>query len=193
MTIKSAITIHHEALLREKAKNNRKLHYLHVETIGLTGNIHPVLSGITHTQEVVRARVHIKMLSGDYPCAVHTGSDRNQDISCLLCRVLSPATTAEDMLHLLTRCRGTADTRTEVISKLLNTVATHFPNNDILCYPNNAHLTQLILDPTSLNLPIAIRINPAHPALFPVLTECRNVCYAIHKDRTRQLSKIRQK
>ena len=134
-------------------------------------------------------------LDGDYSCAVHTGSDRNQDTSCLLCRVLSPATTvpAEDMLHLLTRCRGTAETRTRVISELLNTIAFHLPNNDILCHPNNAHLTQLILDPTSLNLPIAIRINPSHPALFPVLTECRNVCYAIHKDRTRQLSRIRQK
>ena len=75
---------------------------------------------------------------------------------------------------------------------VLYTVANHFPNNDILNHPNNAHLTQLILDPTSLNLPIAVRINPAHPALFLVLTECRNVCYAIHKDRTRQLRKIRQ-
>ena len=62
MTIKSAITLHHEALLREKAENNRKLQYLHVKTIGLTRRMRPVLSGITHTQEVVRARIHIKII-----------------------------------------------------------------------------------------------------------------------------------
>ena len=91
------------------------------------------------------------------------------------------------MVHLLTMCRATADTRSRLLPDLLNTIASYFPSNAILTYPNHTHLTQFILDPTSLNLPISIRINPSHYALTQVLSVCRNVCYAIHKDRTRQL------
>ena len=134
------------------------------------------------------------MLVGDYPCAANIGKDRAQDVSCTLCRAVSPCipTPAEDLVHVLTMCRATADTRSRVLPDLLNTIASHFPNNTILEYPNHTHLTQLILDPTSLNLPMSIRIHPAHHALSPVLTACRNVCYAIHNDRTRQLKNSRK-
>ena len=189
MMIKSAIISHHESSLRKAAEGNYKLLFFNVQTIGLTGRNHPVLSGVTKTQEVVRSRVHIKMLVGDYPCAANIGKDRAQDVSCTLCKAVSPCVPApaEDMIHILTMCRATADTRSRVLPDLLNTIASHFPNNTILEYPTHTHLTQFILDPTSLNLPMSIRINPAHHALSQVLTVCRNVCYAIHNDRTRQL------
>ena len=131
------------------------------------------------------------MLSGDYPCYAYLGSDRNQDAQCQcsLCQSVSPHHPAptEDMVHLLTRCRATTATRTRILPELLNTISMHCPNNDILVHPNNTHLTQLILDPSSLNLPMTIRISPGHPALPQLLTVCRNLCFAIHKDRTRQL------
>ena len=118
-----------------------------------------------------------------------------QKLGCKLCVMSSYITwlpvPAEDMVHLLTRCRGTADTRNRVLPELLNTLASHFPNNSILSSPNQTHLTQLILDPTSLNLPVTIRIDPAHPALTLVLTMCRNMCYAIHKDRIRKINSFR--
>ena len=133
------------------------------------------------------------MLAGDYPCAAYIGIDRNRDVSCALCRAIASGVPvpAEDMVHLLTRCRGTADTRNLAVPELLNTLASHFPNNSILSSPNQTHLTQLILDPTSLNLPVTIRIDPAHPALTLVLTMCRNMCYAIHKDRIRKINSLR--
>ena len=191
--VKTAVTAHHEVILREKAAKNSKLSFLNVQTHGLAGRPHPVLSGILTTQDVMRSRVHIKMLSGDYPCFSYMGSDRNQDAYCRLCLSISPHQPAptEDMIHLLTRCRGTEDTRTRILPDLLNLIYLYFPTNEILEHPNLTNLTQLILDPTSLNLPMSIRINPDHPALVPVLAVCRNLCFAIHKDRTRQLHCLR--
>ena len=152
-----------------------------------------VYSGIFNSQEVQRSTVHLKMLSGDYPCSSYLGNDRNQDTSCQLCQSLFPQHPApsEDMVHVLTMCRATRDTRTKIIPELLNLISQHFPSTPILQNPSNKHLTQLILDPTSLNLPIMIRISPNHPALHLVLTLCRHMSFALHKDRTRQLKKLK--
>ena len=150
------------------------LGFLNVQVQGLSGRPHPVISGILTTQEVTRSRVHLKMLAGDYPCYFYLGSDRDEDTSCPLCQALSPGrhVPQEDMVHLLTQCRGTADTRTRVTPELLNTISMHFPNNTILQYPNHTHLTQLILDPTSLNLPMTICImHKPRPSCSPTCAE----------------------
>ena len=192
--IKAAVTVYHEKNLRAKASTNSKLGFLNVQTIGLTGRPHPALSGVLTTQDVMRSRVHIKMLAGDYPCYAHLGSDRNQDQACPLCQYLHPSQPApvEDMVHLLTSCRATSDTRSQYTPLVLNTISQYCPNNPILSQQNHVHLTQLILDPTSLNLPLTIRISPEHPALLPVLASCRTFCHAIHRDRTRQLQRFKQ-
>ena len=83
------------------------------------------------------------------------------------------------MVHLLTLCRATAETRTRVMANLLNTLSVYFPDNQILTYPNHEHLTQLNLDPTSLNLPLTIRISPDHPALQCVLAVYLSVSSSI--------------
>ena len=186
---KTAVTAYHESVWRQKAKDNSKLAFLHVQATGLSGRPHPVLSSVLTTQEVVRSRVHIKMLAGDYPCYYNMGSDRNEDSFCRLCKAIKPdqPSPTEDMVHLLTRCTATQETRTRILPDLLNTICQFSPTNYILQFPNHAKLTQLILDPTSLNLPTTIRIAPEHPALPSVLNICRNLCYALHKDRTRQL------
>ena len=94
---------------------------------------------------------------------------------------------AEDMTHLLVTCRATATTRTRLMPELLNIIASQSPNNELLTKPNHAYLAQLILDPTSLNLPSSIRISQDHPGLQQLLPMCRTICYAIYKDRLRQL------
>jgi hypothetical protein len=189
---KTTVTAYHEVNWRGKAAGNSKLNFLNVQTNGLAGRPHPVLSGILTTQEVLRSRIHIKMLAGDYLCYSYLGRDRNQESYCRLCLSASPQHPApiEDMVHLLTRCKGTTGTRTRIVTDLLNLISLYFPNNDILVHPNHTHLTQLILDPTSLNLPMTVRISPDHPALHQVLAVCRNLCFAIHKDRTRQLKSL---
>ena len=132
------------------------------------------------------SRVHLKMLTGDYPCFSYLGSDRSQDASCRLCQSLTQLYPAPDetMVHVLTRCRATSDTRTRLTPDLLNTISQYFPNNNILVNTNHSNLTQFTLDPTSINLPMSMRISPN---LTKVLSVCRNLCSAIDKDRTSQL------
>ena len=151
--------------------------------------LHPTLTSIMSTQQVTVARTHIKMLAGDYPCFAYLGAERNQDSFCRLCYHHYPqhSTPNEDMVHLLVRCRCTADTRTSILPEFPNIIFLYFPHNTILEKPNHTDLTQLILDPTSLNLPLNARIPPNHPALPEVLRVCRKLCFAIHKTRTRML------
>ena len=96
----------------------------------------------------------------------------------------------EDLCHLLTTCRATVNTRTRLLPDLLNTVAKFSPNNEILITDSPALLTQFVLDPTSLNLPNKIRLQPN--ARFPneISSMCSNYCFAIHKERIRQLSRL---
>ena len=195
LTTKTAVTVYHERKWRELAAGNSKLSFFNVQTLGLSGRPHSVLSNILTTQEVPRSRVHLKMLAGDYPCHAYLGSDQAKDDTCPLCQSLFPDQPApiEDMVHLLTRCRATTDTRGRFTPELLNKISKFFPNNPIVDLPNQTHLTQLILDPTSLNLPPTIRISPGHPALPQILTTCRSLCFAVHKERTKQLKDLGQR
>ena len=67
------------------------------------------------------------------------------------------------------RCKATSDTRARLLPDLLNTVAQYLPCSSILSNLNHTDLTQFILDPTSLNLPVSARISPSHPDLCHVL------------------------
>ena len=128
MVTKSAIVAYYKETWRQKAATNSKLEFLNVQVTGLTGRPHPVFPGVLTTHEVVRSRVHVKMLAGYYPCFAYLSSDRGQDASCPLCKKVDPHQPAavEDVLHLLTRCKGTADTRTRlkpVLSSLSKTAS----------------------------------------------------------------------
>ena len=191
--IKSSVTNYHETIWRRKAEDNSKLKFLNIQVSGLSGRPHPTLASIISTQQVTVARTHIKMLAGDYPCSAYIGADRNKDRFCRLCRHYYPQHNppTEDMVHLLVICRCTADTRAGILPELLNIISYHFPNNTILHNPNHTNLTQLLLDPTSLNLPLTARIAPNHPALPEVLHVCRKLCFAIHKSRTSLLKHLK--
>ena len=130
------------------------------------------------------------MLAGDYPCAAYIGNDRGQSTSCYLCKIHEPdrPSPTEDMIHILTACRATSYTRAKYIPELLNTLAKIFPENALLNSRNQSQLAQFLLDPTSLNLPQKIRVSPVHPGLCNVLSMCRITCYAIHRDRTKQMT-----
>ena len=163
--------------------------FLNVQVTGLTGRPHAILSSILTTQDVCKARVHIKMLAGDYPCQAYLDSDKPY---CKLCKSLvsSDINQPEDMVHILTACRATSDTRCSLIPTLFNSVAQYFPFNGILAFPTQTQLTQFILDPSSINLPTMTRINPDQPGFPKVLTTCRNYCFTMHKERTRQLKQL---
>ena len=121
--IKAVVISYHELSLRKKASRNYKLRFLNVQVSGLSGKPHPVLSWILTTQDVMRARIHIKMVSGDYLCHDHLAKDRGLDPACRLCQpVLPHPAPKEDQIHLLTICKATADTRSRTIPTFLTAV-----------------------------------------------------------------------
>ena len=124
-------------------------------------------------------------------CYAYLAHDRGMDPQCRMCQAQyhHPAP-AENLVHLLTRCRATADTRERIMPVLINTVAQYFPNNRILSSPTHSSLTQFILDCSSLNLPTSIRIHPGHQGFTSITKECSNLIFALHRDRTRQLKAL---
>ena len=188
----AAVTSHHERLLRLKAASNVKLQYLNVQTLGLSGRPHSVLSWVQTTRDVTLIRPHLRMLAGDYPCYSYLAHDRGFPPHCRLCtRQAQPQPQhqpeEEDLTHILTRCRATVETRQRLLPDLLNLVASYDPDHGLLSGPTYNTLTQFILDSTSLNLPANCRISPRHPLYSHIARHCSDITYAIHKDRTRQL------
>ena len=145
--------------------------------------------GINTTQDVVFSRIHLKMLAGDYLCYSYLDKDRGTGSHCRLSYAVTGESPPpeETMEHLITRCRGTAEIRAKVTCELFNTLAKHFPSHDLLNNHPHDRLTQFILDPTSINLPMTIRIPPDHPALLAILRVCRKLCYSVHRDRNSKL------
>ena len=183
-----SVLSHHEKVWRQKSANNYKLQFLNVQCTGLTGKLHPILSWVLNTQDVMVVRPHIKMLAGDYLCFDFLSHDRGLDPQCRLCQVLSddPAPN-EDYPHILAVCRATANTRSDKLPTLLNTVMQYSPCNIILDRPSPILLAQFILDCSSLNLPMDARVPPDHPGFTDMTRQCSLLINAIHKDRTRQL------
>ena len=190
----TAVLSHHEKFWRQKSSKNYKLQYLNVQCTGLSGKLHPVLSWVLTTQDVMVVRPHLKMLAGDYVCFDFLSHDRGIDPYCRLCQEVSDdlAPPAEDYCHILTGCRATAQTRLDKLPTLLNIVMHHSPNNSILDRPSNKLLTQFILDCSSLNLPSDTRIPHDHPGFIDIVRQCSIMINAIHKDRTRQLRALGQ-
>ena len=133
------------------------------------------------------------MLAGDYLCYHHLAHDRGIEPFCPLCRVQntpSEQTPIEDIVHLLSQCNGTKDTRDRLVPDLLNTVASYFPDNLLLCSPTHAQFCQFLLDCTSLNLPNSLRIPCDHPGFNQITRQCSNLIFAIHRQRNKQLKRL---
>ena len=178
------VRIYHEKKLRQKSRGNHKLIYMNIDTIGLSGCMHPSIQNLTNTQAVETARPHIRMLAGDYPCFANLSSDRGSDPKCRLCQGCS----FESVEHILTECTGTKEPRDRILPELLNAVCSFVPENKILQLPpNHAIMTQFILDCTSLNLPNGYRVSPAREGLTEIFRICRQFCFAVNAQRTRLL------
>ena len=188
----TAVITHHEKSLRISALNNHKLKYLNIQATGLSGKPHPIFSWILTTQDVMVIRPHLRMLAGDYQCYAYQASDRGLDPSCKICQSLGhhPAP-AEDLVHILTRCRATADTRSRYLPELLNTVAKYFPTCNLLCNTTHDILTQFILDCSSLNLAPDTRIPSNHPNFTCITRQCSIMINSIHRHRTKLLKELR--
>ena len=184
------VTVHAEKKWRQLASTNSKMTYLNVQLLGLSGKPHPALSNINTTRDVTRLRLHLKFLTGDYLSFQLLANDQsNKDPHCRLCQA-----SCEDIKHILTECRSTADVRERIFPDLLNVVAEVNPNSGILNLPSLTSniLTQFILDCGSSNLNNDFRLSYAHPGTPEVFRIARDWCFAINNARIRLLKKLKQ-
>ena len=199
------IRAHHEKLWRVQALTNSKMTFLNIQLAGLTGRHHPALSGILTTRDVERLRPHLKMLAGDYMTysRVSLNNKYGGDPACRICRYSQPHqplqhTPPETIEHILTECRGTAEVRERLIPELLNILLTIEPNHTYLTHPprlhsNDFYLAQFLLDCTSFNLPVQIRINHNNPGHLDIFKFSRDFCYAVHNSRMYYLKQLKVK
>ena len=183
--VKTRITVHTENQLREKSRKNSKMIYLNVQLAGLTGTQHIALCNIYTTQDALRLRYHLKFLTGDYLTAERQSIDQGTSPRCKLC----PAE-VESVEHVLTKCLALRDVHSRLLPELLNVVHQVQPLSSILANQTR-HLTQFILDCTSINLPQSYRVPAHNPRVSEVFKISRDWCYAAGRHRLRLLKDIK--
>ena len=181
-------------MLRTAAETNSKMAWFNVSTIGLTGRHHPVLNGAVTAHEVKKLRPMVRMLAGDYFCFAVKNDQSGGGDHCRLCPDLGPdlPRPREDVQHIVTECEATRQTRERVMTSLRSCVESMNMDPRAIheLFNDNVVLCQFILDCSSLNLANHIRMNISDARLTEVVKICRDICYAIHNDRLRQLKML---
>ena len=181
----SKICAHHERSLRAMALGNSKMLYLNVSLTGLRGRHHPALTGLITTQEVRKARIHLKMLSGDYLTYEIKSNQSGGSPHCRCCP--SPSHT-ESIQHILTICEAYSDLRNRILAEYKETCElskSKISFSDICS--DDESLSQFILDPSSLNL--RVRVPLSDPILVKLFQISRDYCHAINAARTKILTR----
>ena len=182
------ITSFHERSLRVDSDSNSKMKFLNVAITGLRGCHHPVMSDIVTSSDVGKLRPAVKLLTCDY----YTYSQRATHSGCSAqCRLCSAD--FENLEHVTTGCDGTADVRDRILQELhsaLVSVSDKDANDIFEIFTNKNILTQFILDCSSLNLG-NLRISNNHPGLTTIIKICRDLCFAVHKERARKLKELK--
>jgi hypothetical protein len=179
------ICAHHGRSLRAMAVGNSKMLYLNVSLTGLRGRHHPALTGLITTQEVSKARIHLKMLSGDYLTYEIKSNQSGGSSHCRCCPSPSPT---ESIKHILTICESYSDLRNRIITEYKETCEqskSTISFSDI-CSDNDS-LCQFILDPASLNL--RVRVSLSDPILGALFKISRDYCHAINATRKKILTR----
>ena len=160
--------------------------YLILQVSGLACLPHPALHNILTTQDVRKLRSHIKFLCGDILTGERLALDQGANPACRLCLA-----TVENIDHIIARCRSTHELRERLRPELLNTVAVVAPTCKLLVNPASKHLTQFLLDCTSLTLPNPYRLSPQNSEISKVFKIARDWCHAITNERFRQLKSLK--
>ena len=159
--------------------------FLNVSLTRLRGRRHPCLNNLVTTQEVRKARIHIKMLVGDY-LTYEIKSKRSGGSP--ICRSCEDISSSEDLTHILVECVAYKNIRDRIFlefSIVCSELKINLKFEDMAT--TNENLCQFILDPSSLNLPK--RINICDPELDRILRISRDYCFAINSARMKILEK----
>ena len=125
---KTMVSTYFERKLREDALGNSRMGLFNISLNGLTGKPHYLIQNIFTTVEVKKARIHIKMLSGDYltygTLALQSAA-RGKTFSghCRICSGIW-----EDVQHILTECEATLPARVALLPKM-SEIATTSPTS----------------------------------------------------------------
>ena len=158
--------------------------FLDVQLSGLDGRPHPALNNILNSQDVKKLRMHLKFLTCDILCnEILADNQPSLSSACNLCSLI------DSIDHILVSCRALSDVRDRLYPELLNTVVKVQPNNNIIRAAHHTPdiLAQFLLDCTSTNLPEAYRIPAHNPKISLIFRISRDWCFAIGRERSRQL------
>ena len=156
--------------------------------IGLRGKHHPAISNIRTAEEVKKMRPHLKMLCGNF-LTYGTKFDQSGRGSarCKLCDH-----NYESLSHILVTCPLYSEVRFKILEQFSGVLSESqncltledFSSSETI-------LTQLILDPSSMNLSTRVHLlDPILPKLFSL---ARDLCFAISKKRANLLNEMLKK
>ena len=162
------------------ALNNSCMKYFNVSLLGLRGKRHPAIGNIINTNNVSNMRPHVKMLVGDYLCYEKKSKQSGGSPSCRICE----SGESESYRHMISSCEALSEPRQRILSQILTLCQSNSINIEHIL-EDKEQLTQFILDPSSMNLPVRININD--PILAPLFMLSRDLCYALHKLRMKKI------
>ena len=184
------ITVHYEKKLRLAAKTNSKMKFLNVNVKGLNGRVHPALSGLLSTQDVQKARSHIKMLCDDLYTYERKAEYQGGSPHCRFC-LETNLQNSENIIHIITECSLYKDARQRILPQIeiiCSTAKSEVCFQDILS--NQAELAQFLLDCTSLNL--KNRISEKDEVCQALFKLARDFCSSIMKKRNQKLKILKK-
>ena len=183
--IQTKICAYYENCLRMKAENNSSMLYLNVSLTGLRGKRHPALSNIITTYEVKKARIHIKMLVGDYLTYETKANQSGGSPHCRCCPDPNQPI-IEDLKHILVVCGAYLDIRTRMLPEFYDVCSKSKSKlNFDKIMESQETLCQFILDPASFNL--KERIHMSDPVLDQLYMLSRDYCFAVSSARMSNL------
>ena len=180
------IQTYHEKTLRIQAENNSVMQYLNTSLYGLNGRCHPALANLVTSHQVKKARIHLKMLAGNF---LTYEMKSNQSGGSSHCRCCVPPSPSENLEHIISVCNAYSDIRKRMIAEytiLCSMAKSSISWPDIVSDKNT--FCQFVLDPASFNLIQRININD--PILGSLFEVSRDFCFAINTTRQRILGSL---
>ena len=161
------------------------MQYLNTTLLGLRGRFHPAIADLNTSWEVVRARPHMKFISGSYLTYQMKADQSGGSPRCRIC----DSGASETISHIITTCTRLEPVRSRILKEFqaLCNMSPSKVNFDII--KQNEHtLCQFLIDPTSMNLPFRVSVNDSLMPQFFKLS--RDLCYTLDKTRTNILTEL---
>ena len=186
--VNTKIATYFEKHLRTAATENSCMKYLNVSLTGLRGRHHPSIANIKTTEEVKKMRPHLKMLCGNL--LTYGMKFEQTGLGSARCRLCDNP--YESVSHIVSSCPCYNDVRTEILEEFSENLSKSKNCLNIQQFSSSeTTLTQLILDPSSMNLEFRVHIQD--PILSKLFSLSRDLCYAIIKRRSDLLSNMEKK